>query len=131
VALVAPALNEVAFGYEAAAPRRPEFGSVLGWLTEYVTSGAVEIVPVDARAAIVAGRLRAAARETPRARPGDAKSKARRRIGWFFDIQIAAAAWVAGYDIATDNAHDFERLGERLAELAPGSARLEVVGPPF
>jgi len=131
VALAAIALNEVAFGYERARERRVEFGVLLTWLAAYVSSGVVEVLPVDERAAVVAGQLRARAPGAPRAARGDKRNKGQRRVAWFFDIQIAASAWVAGYEIATENTRDFERIGDLLAELAPAAPRLEVVPSPF
>jgi predicted nucleic acid-binding protein len=42
------------------------------------------------------------------------------------DIEIAAAAWAAGFDIATGNRSDFEPIAAAINDLAPG-VRFDVV----
>jgi hypothetical protein len=37
----------------------------------------------------------------------------------------------AGYDVATENRRDFERIADLIAELAPDAPRLAVVEPPI
>jgi predicted nucleic acid-binding protein len=88
------------------------------------------VVPLDGRAALVAGRLRARA-TLPVPSKGDKRTKAQRRVAWQLDLEIAATCWAAGYDIATENRADFERIAIALADLVPGAPPLEVLPPPF
>lgn len=132
VALAAGALLEVGYGYERERERRPEFGALLRWLEEEVALRQLcSVVPLDGRAALLAGRLRALAPSPPRARRGDTRTKTRRRAAWHLDLQIAATCWAGGYDVATENRRDFERIAEILAELVPEAPRLRVSGRPF
>jgi hypothetical protein len=54
-----------------------------------------------------------------------------RQASWLLDIQIAATAFAAGLDVATDNRGDFQALGDALAALFPGAPPLAVVAGPL
>lgn len=130
VAVAAGAVLERAYGYESAAAQRPGFAHALRWLEEDVLEGGLcHVIPLDGRAALVAGRLRARAKPPPAVR-GDRRSKARHRAAWQLDLQIAATCWAAGYDVATENRRDFEAISTELAALAPGAAELQVLASP-
>jgi predicted nucleic acid-binding protein len=131
VRLAAPAVLEVAYGYQRKAPSDARFGVLLRWFTRLVAGTTVEVVPLDARAAVIAGRLRGVAPHPPPKRRADRRSKTMRQAAWVMDIQVAATAFAAGVDVATANRADFERLGELLAELYPDAPRLAVVDPPL
>lgn len=130
VRITAPSVLEVAYGYERRATRDGRFRALLGWFTSLLGSGALRVVPLDGRAALVAGRMRAAAPHPPGRRRGDARSKTMRQAAWVLDIQISATAFVAGLDVATENRHDFDQLSTLLARLFPEAPRLAVVSPP-
>jgi predicted nucleic acid-binding protein len=130
VAVAAGAILERAYGFERRAVQRPAFAAALGWLQDEVVAGGLcQVVPLDGRAALVAGRLRARA-ELPPARKGDRRTKAQRRVAWQLDLQIAATCWAAGYDIATANRIDFEVIAAQLSLLAPTAPELVVLVPP-
>ena len=130
VRVAAPSVLEVAYGYARQAGRDARFRSLLDWFTRLVASGALRIVPLEGRAAIVAGRVRADAPHPPRKRAGDSRSKTMRQAAWLLDIQIAATAFAAGLDVATHNREDFEDLSEVLARLFPDAPTLVVTGSP-
>lgn len=130
VAIAAGAVLERAYGYEALAASRDDFAAALRWLeNEVVVGGLCQIVPLDGRAALVAGRLRARA-ILPAAAKGEKRNKAQRRAAWQLDLQIAATCWAAGYDVATENRRDFELIAAKLAALAPDAPELDVVDSP-
>lgn len=130
VAVAAGAVLERAYGYEAAAAERDDFARALRWLEDEVVGGGLcRIVPLDGRAALVAGRLRARA-ALPAAARGDKRNKAHRRAAWQLDLQIAATCWAAGYDAATENRRDFELIAAELAALAPDAPELAVLDAP-
>jgi predicted nucleic acid-binding protein len=132
VAVAAGALLETAYGYELERERRPEFADFLRWLEHEVAGERLcAVIRMDGRAALVAGRLRARAPHPPARAKGDRRTKARRRAAWHLDLQIAATCWAAGFDVATENRRDFERIADLIAELAPDAPRLAVVGPPI
>ncbi len=83
------------------------------------------VVSLDGRAVLVAGRLRGVLPHPPVRR--DRRSKTMRQASWLLDIQIAATAFAAGLDIATENHRDFEALGEALGALFPEAPALAVV----
>ena len=130
IAVAASAVLERAYGFEAAAVRRGDFRRALHWLEDEVVDGALcRIVPLDGRAALVAGRLRARA-ALPAAAKGDRRSKAQRRAAWHLDLQAAAICWAGGYDVATANRRDFELIAAELEALAPGAPPLAVLDAP-
>ena len=130
VAVAAGAVLERAYGFEVAARQRDNFKRALRWLEdEVVDSGLCRIVPLDARAAFVAGRLRARA-SLPAAAKGDKRTKAQRRAAWQLDLQIGAVCWAGGYDVATANRRDFEMIAAELEALAPAGPALAVVDSP-
>lgn len=130
VPVAAPAVLEVAYGYSRVAGANPRFKELLNWFTRLVASGAFRIVPLDGRAAVVAGRMRGEVPHAPRARKGDKRSKTLRQASWLLDMQIAATAFAAGLDVATDNRGDFEASARLLARLYPEAPPLAVLDPP-
>jgi predicted nucleic acid-binding protein len=130
VRVAAPAVLEVAYGYQLRADADPRFRELLNWFTRLVASGAFRVVPLDGRAAIVAGQLRGASPYPLPARRGDRRSKTMRQASWVMDIGIAATAFAAGLDVATENRADFDRLSEILLALYPDAPKLAVVDPP-
>ena len=89
------------------------------------------MVPLDGRATVIVGRLRAEAPHAPPKRPGDLRRKTMRQASWLLDIQVAATAFAAGRDVATENRLDFEELSGVLGRLFPGAPRLFVASAPF
>jgi toxin FitB len=77
----------------------PKRARLAAWLDALLTSGAVEIAPVDEAVARTAGRLRAARRATPVATE---------------DLLLAATAMVRGWTLATRNVRHFQALGVTL-----------------
>lgn len=130
VRIAAPAVLEVACGYQLKAAEDPRFRELLRWFMRFVASTAVSVVPLDARAAIVAGQVRGESPHAPPKRSGDRRSKTMRQASWLMDIEIAASAFAAGLDVATDNRADFDVLGELLSRLYPGAPKLAVVDSP-
>lgn len=60
----------------------------------------------------------------------DRRSKTMRQASWLEDIEIAATAFAAGLDVATENRGDFGALAEALAALFPDAPALAVVDGP-
>lgn len=125
VPIAAPSLTEMFYGIELKAvsgDRR--FGALRDWLVRLIGSQVLNVISLDGRAAVIAGRLRA---ENPHPPPGrDSRSKTMRQAAWLFDIQIAAVAFAAGLDVATRNIRDFEVLSASLERLYPGAPTLAV-----
>lgn len=97
VGLSAVSVLELEAGVRAApAARRVKLGL---WLDALLESGAVEVIPVDAAIARMAGKLRVEARKHPVA---------------LEDILIAATALSRGMTLATRNTGHFQRLGVSL-----------------
>jgi predicted nucleic acid-binding protein len=115
---------EIAYGLASAS-----LDSALAWFTRLTTSSLIVMLPLDAEAAVVAGRVRAA-HPTPPTNGGRRGSKPEQRAGWMLDIQIASCAWAHGYAIATDNRRDFEAIRSSLAVLYPTVPPLEVLSSP-
>jgi predicted nucleic acid-binding protein len=130
VLTAAPAALEVAYGYERMAATDPGFRRLFAWFTRLLADGTLDVVPLDGRAALVAGQLRARSPHPATRRRGDRRSKTMRQASWLMDIEIAATAFTAGLGVATDNRSDFEALSEMLAELYPDAPRLAVRDPP-
>lgn len=131
VKIAAPAVLEIAYGYERMAASDVRYRALLRWFTRVLASDAFEVVALDGRAALVAGRLRGA-RPHPPAKRRDQRSKTMRQAAWLLDIQIASVAYAAGLDVATENRSDFLELSSSLAELFPQAPVLGVVaGPDF
>jgi predicted nucleic acid-binding protein len=128
VAVTAPTVMEVVRGIQATAGENPGIATGLQWFIGLVASDLVEILPLDRPAAIVAGRLRALHPVPPTgARRKGVKPE--QRAGWVLDIQIAACAWTHGYEILTENLHDFQTLREDIATLYPDASPLAVTAP--
>jgi predicted nucleic acid-binding protein len=131
VVLAGSALAEAGYGYQRVAERRRDFANVVAWFEREVLGELwCRILPLDGRGAWLAGRLRALA-PMPQARKGTRKTKGERRTAWHYDLQIAAACWSAGHDVATENTRDFVAIADLLERLAPGGRRLVVTGRPF
>lgn len=130
VRVAAPAVLEVAYGYQRVASRDARYDNLLAWFTRLLASDAFSVVVLDGRAALVAGRLRGVLPHPPQSRR-DRRSKTMRQASWLLDIEIAATAFAAGLDVATENRTDFETLAEALARLFPDAPALAVVDGPL
>ena len=71
------------------------------WLDALLESGAVEVIPIDAAVARMAGKMRAETRTRPVA---------------LEDILVGATALSRGMTLATRNTSHFERLGVALVD---------------
>jgi predicted nucleic acid-binding protein len=131
VRVAAPAVLEVVYGYQRKVGDDPRFRVLLAWFTRFIASDAIRVIALDARAAIVAGQLRGLSSHPPAKRGSDRRSKTMRQAAWLLDIEIAATAFAAGLDVATENRADFELLGELLADAYPSAPRLAVIGSPI
>ncbi len=124
--MAAPAVLEVAYGYQRMVTAGDaRYVTLLAWLTRLVSGDALSVVPLDGRAGLIAGRLRGVLPHAPAAR--DRRSKTMRQASWLLDIEIAATAFAAGLDLATDNRRDFEMLAGALSALFPDAPALTVV----
>ena len=129
VRVAAPAVLEIVYGYQRMVGGDARYGELLSWFTRLLAGDAFSVVALDGRAALVAGRLRGVLPHPPAKR--DRRSKTVRQASWLLDIQIAATAFAAGLDVATENRGDFATLGHALAELFPGAPALAVVDGPL
>jgi predicted nucleic acid-binding protein len=129
VRVAAPAVLEIAYGYQREASRDARFGELLAWFTRLLASDAFTVVALDGRAALIAGRVRAELPHPPPTRR-DRRSKTMRQASWLPDIEIAATAFAAGLDVATENRSDFEALAETLGTLFPEAPVLAVEDGP-
>ena len=129
VRVAAPAVLEIAYGYQRKADEDARYGAMLSWFTRLLASDAFAVVPLDGRGALVAGRLRGFLPHPPGKR--DRRSKTMRQASWLLDIQIASTAFANGLDVATDNRSDFEALAEALAALFPAAPPLAIVDSPL
>jgi predicted nucleic acid-binding protein len=130
VRVAAPAVLEIAYGYQRLASREARYGDLLAWFTRLLASDAFSVVARDGRAALIAGRLRGLLPHPPPSRR-DQRSKTMRQASWLLDIEIAATAFAAGLDVATENRADFEALADALAALFPDAPALAVVDGPL
>lgn len=112
----APVLTEISFGLARAAQRDARFAAQLVWIEDLLRHPKVEVLALDREAGFLAGRLRALAHHPLGQARRDARTKPERRISWLLDLQIAAAAWASGCDVATENTGDFEAIADLLAE---------------
>lgn len=130
VRVAAPAVLEVTYGLQIAARADSRFRYALDWFGRVVATDTLAVVPLDGRAAFIAGRLRGEAAHPGSRTRTDRRSKTMRQASWLMDIEIAAIAFSAGLAVATDNRGDFEALGEILATLHPAAPALTVVSAP-
>lgn len=130
VRIASVALLEVAYGYQRRI-QDPRYRPLLDWLTGLLAGNAFRAVPLDGRAAIVAGRVRAEMPHPPATRRGERRSKTMRQAAWLLDIEIAATAYMAGLDVATENRHDFESIAGVLGALFPRAEPLAIVPAPL
>lgn len=130
VRVAAPAVLEIAYGYQRIAGTDARYGELLAWFTRLVASDAFSVVGLDGRAALIAGRVRGLLPHPPPSRR-DRRSKTMRQASWLLDIEIAASAFAAGLDIATENRADFEVLGGALSALFPDAPPLAVADGPM
>lgn len=114
---------------QATSASQPNMVAALQWFTTLITSDLIEVLTLDRPAAILAGRLRALQPVPPTGarRKG---TKPEQRAGWILDIQIASCVWTHGYQIATDNRHDFHALSKLITTLYPDVPPLAVTGSP-
>jgi len=130
VAVTATTVFEISHGLHKAARGgvRPAVAH-LRWLRGQLDAGVIIALAFDARAAEVAGYLRAA---HPAAPAGEPQPKRRiepeRRVAWVLDVQIAATTWVHGHSIVTTDAH-FPLLSTALHNAAPSAPPLAVIDP--
>jgi predicted nucleic acid-binding protein len=129
VRVAAPAVLEIAYGYQRMAAGDARYGELLAWFTCLLASDAFSVVALDGRAALVAGRLRAVLPHPPAKR--DRRSKTMRQASWLLDIEIAATAFAAGLDVATENRGDFQALGDALTGLFPDAPTLAITEGPL
>lgn len=129
----APCLLEVAYGLRSGADSGDErFARQLGWLVgEFLAEPPARLLPLEPRAALLAGEIRARRRIPPTGVPRVGRSKAEARVAWVLDIEIAATAWVAGCDLATADAVHFQAIADLIANLAPGAPPLRILPPPL
>ncbi len=130
VRVAAPAVLEIAYGYQRFASRDARYGDLLAWFTRLLASDAFSVVALDGRAALIAGRLRGVLPHPPPSRR-DQRSKTMRQASWLLDIEIVATAFAAGLDVATQNRADFEALADALAALFPDAPAVAVVDGPL
>jgi predicted nucleic acid-binding protein len=125
VAFTAPSVMEISRGLAGAS-----MPAALAWFTRLVGSDLVIVLSMDAAAAVIAGRLRAAQPIPP---TGTRRSGTRpeQRTGWVLDLQIAACAYSHGYAVATDNQRDMRAARELIAVLYPSVPPLEVLPAPL
>jgi predicted nucleic acid-binding protein len=128
VRVASPTILEIAYGHQRMADVNPRYSALLAWLTGLLARDVLTIVALDGRAAIVAGRLRGVLPYPPGKR--DRRSKPTRQASWLLDIEIAATAFAAGLDVATDNRRDFEVLSDELIALFPEAPPMSVVAGP-
>ncbi|MHB1469378.1 MAG: type II toxin-antitoxin system VapC family toxin [Solirubrobacteraceae bacterium] len=127
VAFTAVTLNEVMHGlHKAGASGRTAAYEQARWLNDQLDAGLVTVLPLDRRAADVAGALRSRM-PTPPSNPkrGRGRSKPESRVAWILDLYTAATAFVHGYDLVSADAHH-TGIAARLRELAPGAPPLTV-----
>jgi predicted nucleic acid-binding protein len=129
VRVAAPAVLEIAYGYQRMARTDKRYADLLAWFTRVLASDTFAVVALDGRAALIAGRLRGLLPHPPARR--DLRSKTMRQASWLLDIEIAATAFAAGLDVATENRADFEILRDTLVELFPDAPPLTVFGGPL
>lgn len=129
VRVAAPAVLEIAYGYQRMAAGDTRYRELLAWFTRVLARDAFSVVALDGRAALVAGCVRGVLPHPPARH--DRRSKAMRQASWLLDIEIAAIAFAAGLDVATANRADFEILRDALASLFPDAPALAVVDGPL
>lgn len=129
VQVAAPAVLEIAYGYQRMIEADARFADLLAWFARLLDSDAFVVAPFDGRAALIAGRVRGVLPHPPGRRDG--RSKTMRQASWLLDIEIAATAFAAGLDVATENRGDFEVVADLLAELFPAAPALAVVDGPL
>lgn len=123
-------LTEAAYGLQRAAERDPKFGAQLEWLHDLARGPEIEVLALDGDAGVLAGRLRALQPYPPGRGSRDERTKPERRAAWLLDLQIAATAWTAGCDLATENRRDFELIARLLSDKL-GLEPLGVLASPF
>lgn len=131
VRIAAPAIREIAYGYQLEAESDSRYAQLLAWFTRTLASDVFSVVALDGRAALVAGRLRGVLPHPPPARRRDRRSRTMRQASWLLDVEIAATAYGAGLDVATNNRDDFMAISDALVDLFPDAPPLSVVEGPL
>ena len=126
VCVPAPVLSEVAYGF---ARRGASLARNLRWFQRLARSPLMCVLAYDREAGLLAGKLRALAPQAPAVGRHDRRTKPERRVSWLLDLQIAATAYAAGHDVATDNRRDFEAIAQ-LLKRDLGLEPLGVYDPP-
>lgn len=127
IGIPSPCLLELSFGYRRALESGDErFSAALTWIQAGLRSQQLgAMLPLDDVAASLAGEVRALQPFPPSQRRR--RSKAEARASWLLDIEIATTAWVAGFDLATDNRADFDAIANAINGVAPGAPAFSVV----
>jgi predicted nucleic acid-binding protein len=99
------------------------------WVTEVLGSDGLRLVPTDRAALVAAAQVRARAPHPPGPRRGG-QTTPDQRVGWVFEIQIAACCWRYGLPLVSPNHADFALIGAILDDLYPGQPHLELRGSP-
>jgi predicted nucleic acid-binding protein len=128
ITLASTSLMEMLFGLrKGIGEGNPGLEKPLLWWKETVAAGDVEVLPLTAEAAMVAGEVRALHAVPPAVGHRRRRGKAEARVGWVNDIQIGATAWVHGRAVRTSNRDDFAAIADALERLAPKAPRLELL----
>lgn len=128
--VTAPTVLETIYGLARQVSFQSTAKADLAWYRRLFAGSLVRVLPFDGPASVLAGELRAQHPLPPTGTRRDERPKAKRRVAWVLDTQIAATAWTAGYGLATRNRRDFELLRDLIADLHPRATPLEVLGPP-
>lgn len=129
VRVASSTILEISYGYQRVADVHAPYRALLTWFGGLLARDVISVVALDGRGALAAGRLRAVMPHPPARR--DHRSKTMRQASWLLDIQIAATAFTAGLDVATENRRDFEVLSEALVTLFPAAPAMAVVDGPL
>jgi predicted nucleic acid-binding protein len=132
IRLAAPTVTEISYGLQCRSEDE-RYARALGWFTEILGSGLLEVIPVTREAALAAGRLRALHPLPPSSSSrgrAETRSKPERRVAWVADIQIAVCAWLQGEALCTADENHFGLLSQGIEELFPQEGALEVLRAP-
>ncbi len=100
------------------------------FLHSLIDAGVLTVLPFDDRAAAVAARLRAIRRVPPANTSAKAaqRSKAESRVAWVMDLHTAAAVFVSGATLASDDTHH-ATIASDLASFTGGVAHAVMAAP--
>jgi predicted nucleic acid-binding protein len=126
ILLPAPAAQEVMRGLYAHFRDDQRFRVRVAAFERFVADPRIEVLPVDAKSALLAGKLLARQPHPPSGTRRRRGTRARQRAAWALDVQIASCAFAGGYGVLTENVDDFGVLREAISELVPGVPPLVV-----